>query len=165
MDNTPRFALPYLTPGQAQKEFFHNEALQRVDFLLCPVVEEPPRQAPPASPAIGQAYVVDTGATGAWAGHDGEIAGYGEGCWRFIAATEGVSVIERTSGELLLRRGGVWEPGVMRARELRINAQKVVGSRQAAIAAPTGGATIDSEGRAAIGAILAALRSHGLIAP
>ena len=165
MDNTPRFALPFLAPGQAQKEFFHNEALQRADFLLCPVVEEPPRQAPPASPAIGQAYIVDSGGTGAWAGHDGEIAGYGEGGWRFIAAIEGMSVIERASGELLLRRGGAWEPGVVRAREVRINAQKVVGPRQAAIAAPAGGATIDSEGRAAIGAILAALRSHGLIAP
>ena len=76
-----------------------------------------------------------------------------------------MSVIERASGELLLRRGGAWEPGVVRAREVRINAQKVVGPRQAAIAAPAGGATIDSEGRAAIGAILAALRSHGLIAP
>lgn len=93
------------------------------------------------------------------------MVGYGEGGWRFIAATEGMSVIERTSGEYLLRRGGAWEPGVVRGREVRINALKVVGPRQAAIAAPTGGAMVDSEGRAAIGAILAALRAHGLIAP
>ena len=128
MDTTPRFALPYLAPGQAQKEFFHNEALQRADLLLCPVVEELPRVAPPASPAIGQAYIVDSGATGAWVGHDGELAGFGEGGWRFIAATEGMSVIERASGELLLRRSGAWEPGVVRAREVRINALKVVGA-------------------------------------
>ena len=165
MDTTPRFALPYLAPGQAQKEFFHNEALQRADFLLCPVVEEPPRVAPPASPAIGQAYIVDTGATGVWVGHDGELAGFGEGGWRFIAATEGMSVIERASGEMLLRRSGAWEPGVVRAREVRINALKVVGARQAAIAAPAGGSTVDAESRAAIGGILTALRAHGLIAP
>ena len=165
MDNTPRFALPYLAPGQAQKEFFHNEALQRADFLLCPVVEVPPRLAPPTTPVFGQAYIVAIGGTGAWADHDGEIAGYGEGGWRFIVATEGMSVIDRASGEMLLRRGGVWEPGVVRAREVRINALKVVGARQPAIAAPAGGSTIDGEGRAAIGAILTTLRAHGLIAP
>ena len=163
MDHSPRFALPFLAPGQAQKEFFHNEALQRIDFLLCPVIEEPPRQAPPASPVIGQAYVVATGATGVWAGHDGEIAGFGEGGWRFVAAIDGMSVIDRSSGETLLRRSGSWEPGVVRAREVRVNAQKVIGARQGAIAAPTGGATIDAEGRSAIAAILLAMRSHGLI--
>lgn len=140
-------------------------ALQRADFLLCPVVEEPPRQAPPSSPVIGQAFIVDAGATGVWAGHDGAIAGYGEGGWRFIAATEGMSVIERASGEMMLRRGGAWEPGVVRAREVRINAQKVVGPRQSAIVASVGGSTIDAESRATLGAILTALRAHGLIAP
>lgn len=165
MDNSPRFALPFLAPGQAQKEFFHNEALQRVDFLLCPVVEEQPRAVPPASPVVGQAYIVDSGATGPWAGHDGEIAGFGEGGWRFIAPVEGMSVIDRSSGEQLLRRGASWEAGVMRAREVRVNAQKVVGARQAAIATPGGGSTIDGEARSAIAAILATMRDHGLIAP
>ena len=165
MDNTPRFALPFLAPGQAQKEFFHNEALQRIDFLLCPVVEEPPRQAPPASPAIGNAYVVGVGASGAWVGHDGKIAGFGEGGWRFIAAVDGASVIDRSSGEILLRRGGSWEAGIVRGQEVRLGGQKVLGARQAAIASPAGGTTIDIEGRTAIAAMLAAMRSHGLIAP
>ena len=165
MDQSPRFALPFLASGQAQKEFFHNEALQRIDFLLCPVVEEPPRQAPPASPVIGQTYVVANVATGLWAGHDGEIAGFGEGGWRFVAAVDGMSVIDRSSGEILLRRGGIWEPGVVRAREVRVNGQKVVGARQGVIAAPAGGSTIDAEGRTAIAAMLMAMRAHGLIEP
>jgi hypothetical protein len=41
--------------------------------------------------------------------------------------------------------------------------QQVVGARAAAIAAPTGGATVDSQARLAVSGILAALRSHGLI--
>ena len=31
MDGTPRWALPFLFAGQAQKEMFHNEALVRID--------------------------------------------------------------------------------------------------------------------------------------
>jgi hypothetical protein len=40
----------------------------------------------------------------------------------------------------------------------------VVGPRQAAVAAPSGGTVIDAESRTALVAILAALRAHGLIA-
>jgi hypothetical protein len=42
---------------------------------------------------------------------------------------------------------------------------KVVGARESAIASPSGGANVDPEARAAIAAMLAALRAHGLIAP
>ena len=46
MSGTPRLALPFLSPGQAQKEFTHNEALQTLDFLIAGAVEEAPRPAP-----------------------------------------------------------------------------------------------------------------------
>lgn len=49
--------------------------------------------------------------------------------------------------------------------EYRVDGTKVVGSQQGAITAPTGGATIDSQARTAISAILSAMRTHGLIAP
>jgi hypothetical protein len=39
----------------------------------------------------------------------------------------------------------------------------VVGARRAAIPDPTGGTVVDSQARAAIGAILGTLRGHGLI--
>ncbi|MBA3668357.1 MAG: DUF2793 domain-containing protein [Sphingomonas sp.] len=164
MEQTPRFALPFLAPGQAQKEWFHNEALQLADMLLCPVVETLPSTAPPASPVVGQCFVVSTGATGAWAGHDDEFAGYSEGGWRFVPPSAGLSVLIKTSGERLSWRGGFWEIGVARLREVRVNGVSVVRDRQEAIAAPAGGSTVDAEGRLAIGNILAALRAHGLVA-
>lgn len=45
----------------------------------------------------------------------------------------------------------------------KVDGTKVVGNQGAAIANPAGGATIDAEARTAIGLILAALRTHGLI--
>ncbi len=53
MSATHRLALPHILPGQAQKELFHNEALQALDLVVAAAVEEPPRAAPPAAPAPG----------------------------------------------------------------------------------------------------------------
>jgi hypothetical protein len=52
---------------------------------------------------------------------------------------------------------------VVRAQELRVNGQAVVGQRQPAISGPSGGTTQDSECRTAVSSILGALRAHGLI--
>ena len=84
MDQTARFALPQLSPGQARKEWFHNEALQRIDALLCPVVEGPPLALPPSGPLPGACYLVAAGASGAWAGQDGALAVFSDGGWRFV---------------------------------------------------------------------------------
>ena len=163
MDQTARFALPLLAPGQSQKEWFHNEALLRVDTLLCPVVEGAPMAQPPASPVEGQCFIVASGGTGAWAGKDGALAAYGEGGWRFVTAGEGLQVYDRASGETLLRRNGSWESGIVRAQEVQVDGQTVVRERQGNISAPSGGTTIDAECRSAIAALLAALQAHGLI--
>ncbi len=39
MSATPRLSLPFIVPGQAQKELFHNEALQLLDVLVAGAVE------------------------------------------------------------------------------------------------------------------------------
>ena len=164
MDETARFALPELAPGQTQKEWWHNEALQRIDLLLCPAVESMTVTDPPSSPAVGTCYLVASSATGAWAGKDGMLAGYTDGGWRFIAPIEGMRVLDRSRGLTVLRLGGSWESGIIRAEEYRVDGLTVVRERQPAIADPAGGTVIDGQCRAAIGAILAMLRTHGLIA-
>lgn len=164
MDQTARFALPFLAPGQFQKELQVNESLQRIDILLCALVEGPPADDPPASSLVGQAYLIGDAPTGDWAGNAGTIAGFTDGGWRFVAPPEGARVLDRTTGETIVRRGGLWETGVVRAREFWADGAKVLGEQQPSIADPAGGPVIDAEARVAISDILASLRTHGLIA-
>ena len=163
MDQTARFALPYLAPGQMQKELFHNEALQRIDMLLCPVVEGAASATPPTSPATGNCYLVGAGATGTWAGQDGALACFSEGGWRFVPTVDGMNLVDRSTGEIVSRHNGAWETGIIRAQELRIDGLTVIRNRQPAISDPSGGPVVDSECRAAVAHILAAIRAHGLI--
>jgi hypothetical protein len=74
-----------------------------------------------------------------------------------------MSLYERGSGTWAVYRSGDWEIGNLRGAALLIGGVQVVGSRAAAIASPSGGATVDSEARATLDAILGALRGHGLI--
>jgi hypothetical protein len=152
-----------LAPGQAQKELFHNEALQTLDLIVAAAVEEPPRAAPPGSPTVGQSYVVAASPTGAWAGKQNCLACYTSGGWRFVDPRDGLIAFVKSTSLWALFRSGVWELGSVRGSSLVLAGQQVVGARGAAIAAPAGGSTIDAESRSAIGQILTALRSHGLI--
>jgi len=163
MDQTARFALPYLAPGQLQKELLHNEALQRIDMLLCPVVEGAASATPPPGPAIGSCYLVAAGATGAWSGQDGSLACFSEGGWRFAQAVDGMRVVDRGSGQFLAHLGGAWETGIVRAQEVRVDGLTVVRNRQSAIGDPSGGTVVDNQCRTAVAQIIAAMRAHGLI--
>jgi hypothetical protein len=163
MSATPRLVLPFIVPGQAQKELFHNEALQVLDVLVSAAVEGLPLATPPASPAAGSCYIVGASPSGAWSGHAGKLAAFTSGGWRFVAPFDGLEAMVRTSGSTALYRNGGWEIGKLRGSEVAVDGVKVVGAREPAIAAPAGGGTADLEARAAIGAILAALRDHGLI--
>jgi len=134
------------------------------DFAICAAVDGFLQNAPPASPAVGSSYVVGGSATGAWAGHGLALAGYTAGGWRFIAAFDGLTALDKASGEFATFSGGAWGKGDVRAAKVSIGGDQVVGPRLAAVTDPDGGTTIDAEARAVIAAILARLRTHGLIA-
>jgi hypothetical protein len=81
----------------------------------------------------------------------------------FARSEEGVSVFVKSAGIPATFRDGSWEVGALRASQLLIGDKQVVGSRAPGIASPARGKTIDAEARAALNAILDALRAHGLI--
>lgn len=87
--DTPNLGLPFLMAAQAQKHVTHNEALRALDALVHLAVIDRDATSPPGSPAEGDRYIVATGATGAWDGHDLEIAAYQDGGWAFFVPRAG----------------------------------------------------------------------------
>ena len=139
---SPRFALPFLFAGQAQKEFFVNEALARLDALLHPVVEGE-LNAPPADPLDGQSWLIGTAPTGDWIAHAGDIACRQAGEWLFAVPVQGMRVFDKTADKQAVF-GATWK-------------------RAAQVAQPSGGSVIDAQARTAIAGLIAALVSVGIL--
>jgi hypothetical protein len=141
---SPRHRLPLLFAGQAQKEFAVNEAHALADALLHLAIEGE-AAAPPAAPGEGDCWLVHAPAAGAWQGQEGAIACRQAGAWLFVAPRDGMRALNRATGQDWRYAGG-WQVA-------------------APIAPPAGGATVDAEARAAVGAILQALKIAGILAP
>lgn len=163
MTATNRLQLPFIAPGQAQKEMTHNEALARLDMAVCASAEALGADVPPASPIPGQAWIVGTLPSGAWAGKAGHLAAWTEGGWRFLQPFQGLVVWVLGDNMFARWDGTNWEAGTVTANAVKIAGEQVVGPRQSPIADPSGGAIVDVEARAVIEEILNALRNHGLI--
>jgi len=63
--------------------------------------------APPASPNVGDAYLVPTGATGSWAGQSGKIAEYAAAGWGLITPPDGHG-ISLPDGRVFEKVGGAY---------------------------------------------------------
>ena len=139
---SPRFALPFLFAAQAQKEFFVNEALARLDSLLHPVVEAE-LNAPPATPVDGQSWLVGTVPTADWAGRAGHVAFRQAGQWLYAAPVKGMQAFDKAANKQAVF-DETWK-------------------RAAQVAPPAAGSTIDAQARTAIAGLIAALVSAGIL--
>ncbi len=141
---TARFALPMLFAGQAQKEFFVNEAHALTDILLHACVEGE-GSLPPTEPGEGECWIVGPGAGGAWSGHDGALAGYQGGNWLFIKPKTGMQVVDRAASQTLFFAKG-WQ-------------------RISAVPPASGGHTVDAEARSTLAKLIEALELAKLLPP
>lgn len=163
-DATPRFGFPFLHAGQAQKEVWHNETLMLADMLVQAQAVSASLSTPPANPAEGACWIVGDAPTESWSGKAGTIACWSGGGWRFVSPRAGTAVWVEEEQADYRHDGSGWSKGPVRSDGLYLSGLKVVGERQAEIAAPTGGSSVDAEARTAILAILNVLENHGLIA-
>jgi len=159
-----RYILPQSkNPGQAQKELFHNEALQLLDIAVAASVEGLPGNDPPPAPEIGAAYLIGDAPTSEWTGFAAHVAGFGIAGWRFVRPRTGMAVFVKSTQTFAIYSGSTWDVGQIRGSSLIVDGLQVVGPRTAPIADPAGGTIVDSEARFALAEILGALRQHGLI--
>jgi hypothetical protein len=134
---TPRFGLPLLFAGQAQKEFFVNEAHALTDALLWCAIEGE-AAAPPTTPLDGTAWLVAAGSTGEWSGRSGSIACRQGGNWLFCQPSAGLRILDRATGQTRIFT--------------------VAWKTPSQIAETSGGSVVDAEARGAIVQLIAALR-------
>ena len=140
---TPNYSLPFLFAGQAQKEFFVNQAHTRMDALVHTAIVGRSASSP-ASSNDGDSWLVDSSPTGEWAGFEGHIATRVGAEWSFIQPRAGMRVFDQHSGQMLLF-DGAWQSADAPAQ-------------------PQNGTTIDVEARQAITEIISELRNLGIFA-
>lgn len=107
-DSSPILALPYLMPAQAQKHVTHNEALRRLDIIVQLSVESFDADTPPDLPVEGEVFALGDSATGAWAGHDGDLAVSLDSAWHFVTPRTGWRAWGRTQAQLRIWDGSAW---------------------------------------------------------
>lgn len=141
-NSSPRFSLPFLYVGQAQKEFYVNEAMALTDAIMHCAIEGTSAN-PPATPVNGQAWHIASNATGDWSGKSGQIASWQSGAWTYITPRDGMRIFNRATGQSWLYFSEWKAP------------QEV--------ALPSGGGNVDSEARATLNQLVAALKLAGIL--
>jgi hypothetical protein len=111
--------------------------------LLLHAAIEGEADAPPATPADGECWLVGAAPTGEWADQAGRLATFQAGGWLFIAPRDGLRVLDRATGQAIHYRAG-WQ-------------------RPVTPAAPSGGTTVDSEARAAVAELVDILIASGIL--
>lgn len=101
-------SLPYIQQSQAQKHVTHNEAVRDLDVLVQLAVLDRHLATPPATPSQGDRYIVGPDPTGAWAGHENDIALWDQNAWQFRSAQQGFYAHCLSENTLLGFNGTQW---------------------------------------------------------
>lgn len=164
MPATPRLALPLIAAGQTQKDVTHNEAVLAIDRLLVLAVASRSTATPHAAPAPGTCHIVPAAGAAAWGQPAGTLMHWlGDAGWLAVPPREGQTALVADEGVMLVYRGG-WQADWPVAG-LAIGGRSVLAANPVAIAPPGGGTVVDVEARAAIAALISALRQMGILAP
>jgi Protein of unknown function (DUF2793) len=89
MDDSANLKLPYIMAAQAQKHVTHNEAIRALDALVQIAIIDRDLTVAPGSPSDGDRYIVAIGASGNWAGQDGNIAAFQDNAWMYYSPVAG----------------------------------------------------------------------------
>lgn len=101
MSTTPILGITEMEASQAQPHLIVNAASRKLEATVARSVLSQ-LNTPPGSPADGDRHLVGDTPTGAWVGHDFEIAYRSGTGWLFVAPEEGWLVWNQATDELLV---------------------------------------------------------------
>jgi hypothetical protein len=154
--STPNTGIPYVPENTQDPAAGLNLALNVIDALLQTAVINMSLTAPPGSPSDGDLYIVASGATGAWAGQDNNLARYvAEGdFWQFYEAGTNVHVVlNLDDGGLYAWTGSTWAPAVAGAGSGTVTSVDVSADTSIAEVFDTSGGPVTSSGSVSITAV------------
>ena len=160
MGSTARLGLPLIASGQAQKDVTHNEALLALDRLVALVVQSRGVNAPPMNAQPGQSWIVP--AVGSWNQPAGTLMHWDGLGWVAAAPMIGQMAWIADEGGAVVFDGG-WRTGWPVAR-LLVGGRTLFAAPAVTVAAPSGGAVVDSESRVALANLIVALQAQGVLA-
>lgn len=102
---TPNLSLPELAANQSQPHVPVNSALRRLDAIVQLTVISI-ANSPPGSPADGDRYIVGSSPTGAWVGHEDDVAAYIGTSWVYWTPVAGWLAFVQGAGTLHLFGAG-----------------------------------------------------------
>ena len=107
-ETSPRFNLPYIMPGQAQKHVTHNESVRALDSLLHVSVLSRGQNSQPDAPAAGDSYLIGGAPEDEFAGHALELVCFVDGSWMFYPPVQGLIANVEDESICLIWRAGEW---------------------------------------------------------
>jgi len=107
-NQTGKLGLPYILPAQAQKHITHNEGLQILDAVIQLTLQSLDVSALPGFAEDGQAWYITPSASGAWEGHDNEIALWQSGTWQYLKPKNGWRAWVEDISEIKVWDNGAW---------------------------------------------------------
>lgn len=106
-DFTPKLGLPLMASNAAQREVLYNEAILAFDALVGRIALSV-ADTPPMTPALGDVHIVAHSATtGAFVGHEDDIAFYYNG-WQFFSAVNKMKFYVVGSSNYFTFNGTSW---------------------------------------------------------
>lgn len=113
MSTTPNLGLTEVDSGVMQPSVPINDSLEVLDALTRPggIVQDKDLTTPPTTVGgdVGKRWIVGPSATGAWSGHDGQIAlCTAATVWRYFTPTEGWRVYVLDEDQDYIYSGSAW---------------------------------------------------------
>lgn len=98
------------TPGDNGWTAHHNANWDALDVLVQCVVKDTALATPPGSPSNGDAYIVPSGATGAWSGQTNKIAVWvgRSSAWAFYSPKNGWEARSLSNASRYFYNGSAW---------------------------------------------------------